>query len=187
MSTPQDSMIDTESLGKTVIDEFPYPVAVHYRRMLEETNWQSKTIMALRVFEYAVRVVTLGLASQYLCCDTEEVSDSRVNEIFRKKILSGKPTLGPWVELLFALLEAYKGQKARLFMPQLYDLLWDPNAPPDTQRQETRRNCERLISIRNDVVHGAPPKDEYRVARAQPRCSESTSRCAEELLVPHRL
>lgn len=148
------------SLRQVILNEFPYPVAVNYRRMLEETNWQAKTDKAIRVFDYALRMVAIGITSQYLCYDAEAIIDSAVNRILRHKILGKKPSLGTWKMLLFSLMDAYHGKRERFFMPELYDAFWDTSVSPHQNRPGVRDVFERLVQIRNEVIHGAPPRDE---------------------------
>jgi hypothetical protein len=160
MSNQMAPQMDEESLPQIVLDEFPYPVAVNYRRMLDETNWQVKTIQAVKVFDYTLRMVTIGLTSQYICCDAEAVSDPAVNGILLNNVRGKKLTLGGWKSLLFRLLDAYHGKRERFFMPELYDAFWDTSTRPHKKRSVARQAFERLVQIRNEVIHGAPPSDE---------------------------
>lgn len=152
-------LLSPRDLDELVITEYPYLIAANYRRMLEAENWERKTRELVRAFEYSVRAITLGALSQYLIRDLEKFSNSELNrELFKKKL--SDVSLGTWVNYLFLTLKVYEGKRDLFFMRELYDLYWDVSQTPPQQRKGIRAPFERLVQIRNDLVHRIEPKDE---------------------------
>ncbi len=52
-----------EEIDQLVLAEYPYPIAANYRRMLEADTWERKTRDCIKVFEYGIRAMTLGVLS----------------------------------------------------------------------------------------------------------------------------
>ena len=107
-----ESALIASDLDNLVLNEYPYLIAVNYRRMLEAERWETKTQMCIHVFEYGIRTLALALVSQYLIRDREAISNDQLNSLLSVKIK--KASLGTWNELLFAALKAYGGKQELL-------------------------------------------------------------------------
>ena len=147
-----------EKLDQLVLSEYPYPIAVNYKRLLEEQDWEKKTRACIQVFEFGLRAITLGLISQYLIRDVEKVSDPQLNRLLLTRL--SRATLGTWNDIFFKALQAYEGKHNLFFMPELYDLYWDTSTSPHRPHKGLRAPFDRLVQIRNDLAHGVPPIDE---------------------------
>jgi hypothetical protein len=161
MNAAQDATHDLtdDELDQLVKTEFPYPIAVNYRRLLEIEEWEKKTRYCLEVFEFGLRAIALGLLSQYCIRDLDQVSDPTLDRLLWYKL--AKPSTGQWVELLFLGLRAYGGRRDLIFMSELYDLYWDTLREPHQYRKGARGPFQRLVEIRNAVVHyRVLPRDE---------------------------
>jgi hypothetical protein len=156
--TDQDHLPDEglDELDELVLNEYPYPIAFNYKRLLEEKDWEKRTRTCVHVFECSLRTVTLCLVSQYLVC--KEVNDSELNGLLHRNI--SRATLGIWNEIFFTTLRVYKDKRDLLFMPELYDIYWDVSTRPNQERKRVRDPFQRLVKIRNDVVHRPPTRDE---------------------------
>ena len=146
-----------EDLDQLILSEYPYPIAVNYRRMLEAQAWEEKTRACIRVFEFGLRAMALGVISQYLIRDVEKVSDPQLNRLLLTRL--SRATLGTWNEIFFKTLQVYEGKRDLFFMPELYDLHWDTSTSPHRPRKGLRAPFMRLIQIRNDLAHAAPTDD----------------------------
>jgi Mrp family chromosome partitioning ATPase len=145
-----------EAFDEFVLTNMPHLIAINYKRLLDEEDWEKKIRACIQVFEYSLRMIALSLVSQYLIRDAEKVSDPHLNRMLLAQLPS-RATLGTWNEVLFRTLEAYQGERNLLFMPELYDLYWDTSASPHRPRRDVRQPFERLIQIRNDLAHSRHP------------------------------
>ena len=99
--------LSSEEIDQLVLTEYPYPIAANYRKMLEADNWERKTRGSIKVFEYTVRAITLGVLSQYLIRDLDKFSDPELNrELFKKKL--SDISLGTWVQLFIPDIEGIR-------------------------------------------------------------------------------
>ena len=112
--------ITVEELDKLILESFPYLVAIHYQRMLEAPTWHDKTDICLKVFELGLRALTLQMIHEYLDRDLHVISDRYLNGLLRNRF--PQASLGTWNEIFFSILKAYKGERKRFFVPELYDL-----------------------------------------------------------------
>jgi len=146
-----------DELDKLILREFPQPIAVNYRRLLEMNDWQKKVEHGLRVFEFGLRTMALVLISQYLIKDIYRVNDPFLTKLLLEK-LPGGASLGTWQQLFFSCLKAYKEKRNLLFIPELYDFYWDSK---DKGMHQPRKGIEdsftRLVQIRNDLAHRLGP------------------------------
>ncbi len=148
----------TTALDNLILTEFPYPIAVGYRRVLEASDWPTRIDRALRLFEYGLRTLGLDLISQYLIRDADTVSDPDLNTLLLDKL--PKAPLGSWKQILFTTLHIYGGLRHRFFMPELYDLYWDTSHEPHEPRADIQHPYDRLIQIQNDLrYHTRPTTD----------------------------
>lgn len=140
------------------LTKYPYPIAVGYRRVIDAPDWRTKVENALQLFDYGLRIITLGVISQYLIRDADKVSDPTLNKLLLEKL--PKATLGSWKEICFAALKAYGEKRDLFFMKELYDYYWDSSSSPHRPRSGTQAPYDRLIQIRNDLVHRPKPSTE---------------------------
>lgn len=150
--------MSSEALDMIVLTEYPYPIAVSYRRILDAQGWPAKVEEAILAFEFGLRMFALFMISQYLIRDTEQVNDPTLNKILFNKL--PKATLGSWKEIFFISLKAYEGKRDLFFLKELYDLYWDTSQTPHRARFGIQRPYDRLISIRNELVHRVEPSTE---------------------------
>jgi len=148
----------SNELDGLILTDYPYPIAVNYKRLLDEQDWEKKTRVCIQVFELGLRAITLGLISQYLIRDAEKVSDPQLNQLLLKRL--SRASLGTWNEMFFKALKAYQGKRNLFFMPELYDLYWDTSTSPHRPHKGIRAPFDQLVQIRNELEHGAPPTDE---------------------------
>jgi len=150
-----ESTVAASDLDNLILNEYPYPIAVNYRRVLEAERWETKTRKCLEVFEYGVRTLALGLVSQYLVRDRDTISNDQLNRLLSAEIK--RASLGTWNRLLFASLKAYGGKRELFFMPELYDIYWDTSVEPHRKRPRVQGSFDRLVQIRNEVAHHRAP------------------------------
>ena len=153
-AVPPDYVPD--ELGELIMREFPRPIAVNYRRLLDMEDWQKKTEHCLRVFEFGLRAMALGVISQYLIRDADKVNDPYLNKLLLDK-LPGRASLGTWQQMFFTVLQAYQGKRALFFMPELYDFYWDTRHEPHRRKKGIENSFTRLVQIRNDLAHRLGP------------------------------
>jgi hypothetical protein len=67
--------LSDEALDRLVVEQYPYPIAANYRRLLALKGWEERTRKCLQVFEYGMRAVTLNVLSQYLIRDVHRVRE----------------------------------------------------------------------------------------------------------------
>ena len=92
-----------DQLDKLILSEFPYPVAVNYQYMLEQTDWEKKHSKCILVFEIGLRALAIALMSQYLFRDSERVNDPLLNDFLERNLAGG--SLGLWREIFFRTLK----------------------------------------------------------------------------------
>lgn len=159
--TVQDTTTSSSSLSsldRLILMDFPYPIASAYRQLLGEQSFERRVRRAIYVFEYSLRIFSICVISQYLLRDAETLSDVKLNELLEKRL--PRASLGGWAEILFTTLQAYHDQRELFFIKELYDLYWDTSKTPHQPRLDVRRSYNRLIEIRNNLVHRLPPQDE---------------------------
>ena len=149
-------MKPTDEFDHLVLTRYPHPLAINYKRLLDEPDTERKTRIALQVFEFGLRAVALQVISQYMQHDIDDMPDPAVNLLLSRKI--DKASLGLWKEFLFRTLDAYAGHRDRLACPELADLRWEPGR--NKQRQGVQGPFDRLIEIRNRLAHRLPPRTE---------------------------
>jgi hypothetical protein len=154
----QNTDLTDDKLDQLILSEYPYPIAVNYHRLLEAQGWEARTRKCIEVFEYGLRAITLGVLSQYLIRDVHQVSDVELDRKLYRKL--PEASVGQWVEFFFLALRAYRGQRKRFFMPELYDLYWDTSQDPHQRRKGVRQPFNRLVQIRNDLAHRLAPESE---------------------------
>ena len=123
----------TDELDNLILSEFPYPIAVNYRKMLETKDWDRRTRQCIEVFEYGLRAMTLGVLSEYLIRDADEVRDPELDRKLYQHL--SKASVGQWAEFFFLTLRAYGGRRDLFFVPELYDVYWDTSHEPHWPRK----------------------------------------------------
>lgn len=143
------------SLSHTVFYKFPYPIAIRYERMLREKSFESKTRLAIYVYESLIRFLVLIMLSEYLNEDPSNFNDTKLNREIAK-LIDRPASLGTWVNLFFVFLKAYHGQQERLFLTPLYDFYWDTSIVPNISRKGIKSTFFQLVELRNDFYHSLP-------------------------------
>ena len=148
-----DQLTDLQEL---IINSFPSPIAINYKRILSKDTYQDKVRQLILTFEFTMRALALVLISQYLLIDREKITDSKLNKLLREKL--PRPSLGSWVEIIFTTLGVYKDHRDLLFINELHDAYWDDkNQKP---RKGIRDLFDKLVIIRNRLAHELPPSNE---------------------------
>lgn len=150
--------IDNTILDRLVLDEYPYPIASAYRRLLEEQRFDNRVRLAISVFDYSLRIISICAICQYLIQDAETFNNVELNQLLVQKL--PRATMGGWAEILFKTLDAYNGERDRFFIKELYDLYWDTSKTPHQPREGVKVALRRLIQIRNDIAHRLYPKQD---------------------------
>lgn len=146
-------------LDRLVLNNFPYPIATLYHRLRQAPTPEKRVVLAIRIFEHLVRYLALIVVCDYLETGDEEVRDQGFTDLLLRE-LPKPPSIGAWVSILFAGIEAFGGQRAPFFLKELFDLCWDANQSPPQPRQDVRSRFHRLAMERSYFAHGAPPDDE---------------------------
>ncbi len=149
-------MID--EFDQLILTKMPRFIAVSYQKMLLAETSEEKVWATLHVYDLGLRILTLGLVSQYLIRDRDRVSDPYLNQLLLEKLPGGG--LDTWQHLLFVTLKVYEGQQDLLFVPELYELYWDTFSLPHRPRPNVEAPFTRLTQIRNDLEHSIQPADE---------------------------
>lgn len=150
--------LSDDQVDQLVLTEYPYPIAVNYRRLLESQSWEACTRKCIEVFEYGLRTITLGVLSQYLIRDVDKLSDTQLDKMLHKNL--PEASLGRWNEFFWQMLRAYGGRRELFFMPKLYDLHWDISYEPHRKREGVRGPFDRMVQIRNELAHRLSPNTE---------------------------
>jgi hypothetical protein len=145
MSTNNAELTDFDRM---VLTEYPYPIAVGYRRVLEAKDDRTKVDRALTVFDLGIRTLALGYVQQYSLRDAPTLNSSELNSLIFKEF--PRPTLGTWKNIVFAALRAYKSHRNRLFMQELHDIYWGTD---DKGRQQIEQPFQKLVDLRNEIEH----------------------------------
>lgn len=152
-------MKDKSTLENIILNEFPYPIAVRYQRMLEAGSFEIKARRCIDIYEAGLRALTLGILGQYIQSDSKVVNDAILNKVALRLIdINRPPSLGTWVQVFFAVLKAYQGHRDRFFMTELYDFYWDTSVDPHSPHKGVQRPFQKLVELRNEISH-APPTD----------------------------
>ena len=138
-----------ESIDQTLLASMPQFVALNYKRMLDANTFQEQVHWGLHTYNLGLRALTIGLVTQYLIRDADDVSDPYLNELLLKKF--PKLTLDAWQQLLFSTLRAYEGKRDLFFIPELYDLYWDTTEIPHLPKGDSERTFARLTQISLEV------------------------------------
>lgn len=125
----------------------PYPLAVLARRLLVEDRWDRKVLLALDVYELAVKYTLFLLLADYL-----QRPELRAPDVDQMVVAAfRRPTLGLLLDMCPRVLRAYAAHEATPFVPGLVDL--------HVRREGGRSACGRafqaLTTYRNRLKHGA--------------------------------
>src|SRR5258706_13080427 len=99
--------MDAARFDEFILANMPHFIAVNYQRLLEAKTPKQQVGLALHIYNIGLRVLTIGLVSQYLIRDRGRVRDSYLNELLLQKF--PHLTLDAWQQILFAALRAYEG------------------------------------------------------------------------------
>ncbi len=153
------SIFPNEELNNTVLNKFPYPIAVNYKRLITADTWKERVDFGIKLFEFGLRLLSVTLLSKYLITDVDRVKDKALDN-YLLKTLQRNISLGTWNEILFRILQVYERKRNLFFMPELYDFYWDTSITPIRPRKGVRKSFNRLVQIRNDTAHRLVPLTE---------------------------
>jgi hypothetical protein len=128
-----------------ILHNMPYFIAVNYQRLLATQTSRERVELIIHIYHLGIRALTIGLVSQYLIRDRDNVSDPYLNELLQHQF--PHMTLDVWNLLLFATLKAYEGKRGLFFIPELYDFYWDSTTMPHRRRSEVEQPFDRLTQI----------------------------------------
>jgi hypothetical protein len=90
-----------KAMEELVLAEHSYFIASNYRRMLEATDRKIPTHECIKLFEYGMRFVTLGILNQYIPLDIHEIYNPDLHREFNKKKLADyQPGKQDFLELI---------------------------------------------------------------------------------------
>lgn len=144
-------------LKNVILYQFPFPVAVRYRRMLETETFESKATNAVRVYEAGLRSLTLGLLGQFLQQDLGSAANARLKDL-TWRLVEHPQSPGVWTDVFIGALETLRGQRHRFFMRELYDFFWGSPKESIERQEEVRAALKRIVNLAGRVT-GAPPKE----------------------------
>jgi hypothetical protein len=147
---------------RMVLKEYPYPIAVGYRRVFDTEDWKEKFEQIIKVFDFGMRTVALGLIGQYVVRDVGTASNDPLNKLILDKLPLA--TLGSWKNIFFTALRAYEDKRHLFFIKELYDLYWDTPHKEGKPRTKQEVPYNRLIELRNDHIgheYGAVADEEW--------------------------
>lgn len=142
--------VELTDFDRNVLTKYPYPIAVRYRRILEERDPRTKVDEITRVFDFGMRTLALGLIQQYINSDVNRISDPYLNSLLIDRLR--RPSLGSWKDIFFSAIKAYKGNQNMLFMPELYDMYWDTSQSPHVARPDVEDPFNKLVNQRNTNI-----------------------------------
>jgi hypothetical protein len=119
------STTDTEvnPFDQLVLNEFPYPIALAYQRLLDTDDPAEQAEFCRQTFYFGIRAISFGLVIQYLKAPPNAVNDTQLNEDIQEHLKA--PRTQQWISLLDSVLRAYRDHAELFFIPELYDLYWD--------------------------------------------------------------
>jgi len=141
---------DQEILQQVVLNQFPFPVAVNYRRLLDATSWESRVLKGINVFETLLRSLCLVAVSQYVIQDHKQLADEQLDQFLLKTM--PRQSIGGLTEILFRILKIYDSQdKEILFIKELGSLL---------DKKDAKKVFIKIVEVRNDLFHRFIPADD---------------------------
>ena len=140
------------SFDNFILSQMPTFMAKNYEKMLNAETEHERLFEILQIFDLGMRTLSLGLITQYLIRDKTTVSDPHLNDLIAKRV--PKASIDTWVDLFFATLKVYEGNRDIFFMTELYDFYWDTTTIPHLHRIDVDVPFFRLTQIRNDFEHG---------------------------------
>ncbi len=107
------------SQDNPIIDMFPRPVALAYKALLNAKTSQDRARLIFDIYDFSIRMITLGLTLRYLRLDLQRINSTPVNEKLSKHLVSSY--VGNWVDILRMLLDTYAEHQTPFFVNELYD------------------------------------------------------------------
>ncbi len=155
----REYVMDGAAFDKFILANMPHFIAIHYQRLLKTLQPQEQVELIVRIYDLALRTLTIILVSQYLIRDRESVSDSYLDELLLQKL--PHLTLDTWEEILFTFLKAYEGKQDLFFMPELYNLYWNTSTFPHQRRIGVQVSFSRLTQAGVEIqMKRLPPQNE---------------------------
>ncbi len=142
----------SDPIDEIVLDEFPYPVAHAYRRLLDTDNLSEQANICLQVFHFSIRAIAFAVIIKYLMEPPEASNSIELNAGIREH-LKKAPTMY-WLKLLQLALQAYRDKYADFFMPELYELYWDRSGIEPVERKAPWELMDEMARLSNDIIDG---------------------------------
>jgi hypothetical protein len=142
--------MDEALFNEYVLANMPYFIAVNYQRLLDAREPQERVEWILHIYNLGLRALTINLVNQYLNRDREDMQEPYLDDLLYQRFRHLTPD--GWKDMLFTTLKAYKGNRDRLFMPELYDFYWDTSAEPHRRRDEVKPPFERLTQATVEIL-----------------------------------
>jgi WD40 repeat protein len=140
-SMPEAANEEYEDLEDLVIDQFPQPIALSFRRFIEEREPTAKFGCLLDTFEVIVHLFLTISCSAYL---RTQLGDERLNRLILEKLFKPKWSFGDLAELL-RWLTREDAPWISEFCPQLRSYLFDERGRPT----ESGRVLTSVVQDRN--------------------------------------
>jgi hypothetical protein len=130
--------MDKAEPDEYLLTNMPHFVAIKYHQLLNTREPQEQVRLIVQIYDLTLRTLTVSLISQYI---SQFIPPERVNiyepSLHRKlrEFFDGS-AINEWEEIFFFALDAYRGKREFIFMPDLYDLYWDDSRTPPRRRQD---------------------------------------------------
>jgi hypothetical protein len=142
--------MESIDLDEFILTEMPYFIAVNYQRMLKAESAEEKSRIGIHLFELSIRTLAINLVSQYLFRDRETVSERQIDVYLYKKIRYAP--IDFCKKIFFDIMHVYEHIQERLFISELYNLVWDGSFTPPKWRSDIEEDFERLSQIAVDDI-----------------------------------
>jgi GTPase SAR1 family protein len=151
MSIQDNYQLSDEELDEIVISDFPFPIAINYKEMLETDDKKRRAELCVNAFFFGIRTITLAILIRYLTDSDADINSAELNRKIEQYLI--RPYPSEWIDLLRSALEAYKERRDRFFIPELYDLYWGDDVTAQG-KLEFWSVMERIARISNQIDYG---------------------------------
>ena len=146
-------------IDQIILEEFPYPVALAYRRMLSADESAQRVHTCILAFDNWFRIAFLPVVVTQLFEPLGFINENNFNsEIDR---LLNTYQLKYWLQLLRFILHAYRNHyNAFFFMPEIYELYWDlSGSEPCKRADDPWISLENFAQITENIQNERPNLD----------------------------
>ncbi|MEZ6140855.1 MAG: hypothetical protein R3B84_09815 [Zavarzinella sp.] len=146
----------------SIIDQFPYPIALPYSLIFDESLLPSERRWALCFTQYqTLRMVVLAFISQYLRTPIDETAKEAVKTTNERIASLRSPMFSDWVTAVRTLPRKWPALKLTQPFPDLPDNLKKlpsvERSIPDSSRITKLQSLEAIVALRNYIAHGGLP------------------------------